>query len=95
MQVDIEVPNKLYDKFSEMAPLFVVQEMNMYKGMNMYKEKTGRKTIKGTKKLLGEGEMIEDLNRHKKPNFTCEERAADNALRSPLFDDLEEIGGAY
>ena len=25
-QVDIEVPNKLYDKFSEMAPLFVVQE---------------------------------------------------------------------
>ena len=25
-QVDIEIPNKLYDKFSEMAPLCVVQE---------------------------------------------------------------------
>ena len=24
-QVNIEVPDKLYDKFSEMAPLFVVQ----------------------------------------------------------------------
>ena len=26
-QVDIEVPDELYDKFSEMAPLFVVQEI--------------------------------------------------------------------
>ena len=26
-QVDIEVPDKFYDKFSEMAPLFVVQEI--------------------------------------------------------------------
>ena len=26
-QVDIEVPDKLYDKFSKMSPLFVVQEI--------------------------------------------------------------------
>ena len=26
-QVDIEVPDELYDKFSEMSPLFVVQEI--------------------------------------------------------------------
>ena len=26
-QVDIEVPDELYDKFSEMTPLFVVQEI--------------------------------------------------------------------
>ena len=42
-QVVIEVPDELYDKFSEMAPLFVVQEifdfdipneMKIYKGKN-------------------------------------------------------------
>ena len=27
VQVDIEVPDELYDKFSEMTPLFVVQEI--------------------------------------------------------------------
>ena len=27
VQVDIEVPNELYDQFSEMSPLFVVQEI--------------------------------------------------------------------
>ena len=26
-QVDVKVPDELYDKFSEMAPLFVVQEI--------------------------------------------------------------------
>ena len=26
-QVDYEVPDELYDKFSEMAPLFVIQEI--------------------------------------------------------------------
>ena len=26
-QVDIEIPDERYDKFSEMAPLFVVQEI--------------------------------------------------------------------
>ena len=55
-QVDIQVPVKLYDKFSKMKSLFVVQqipERNTPQEMNMYKEKTGRKTIKETKKLLG------------------------------------------
>ena len=55
-QVDIEVPDELYDKFSEMSPLFVAQEIPDYdipEEMKIYKEKTGRKTVKGTKKLLG------------------------------------------
>ena len=54
-QVDIEVPDKLYDKFSEMPPLFVVQEIPdcaIPEEMKIYKEKTGRKTVKGTKNLL-------------------------------------------
>ena len=53
---DAEVPDKLYDKFSKMAPLFVVQEIpdcDIPEEMKIYKEKTGRKTVKGTKKLLG------------------------------------------
>ena len=41
------------------------------------------------------GKMIEDLRRHKKEKFTREEWIADKALRSPLFDNLEEIGGGY
>ena len=55
-QVDIEVPDELYDKFSEVVPLFVVQEIpdrDIPEEMKIYKEKTGRKTVKGTKKLLG------------------------------------------
>ena len=55
-QVDIEAPDKLYDKFSEMAPLFVVQRISdcdIPEEMKIYTEKTGRKTVKGTKKLLG------------------------------------------
>ena len=55
-QVDIEVPDELYDKFSEMAPLFVVQtipDCDIPEEMKMYKEKTGRKTVKGTKRFLG------------------------------------------
>ena len=55
-QVDIEVPGELYDKFSEMSPLFVVQEVPDYdipEEMKIYKEKIGRKTVKGRKKLLG------------------------------------------
>ena len=55
-QVDIEVPDELYDKFSEMSPLFVVQEIpdrNIPEEMKIYNENTGRKTVKGTKKLLG------------------------------------------
>ena len=55
-QVDIEVPDELYDKFSEMSPLFVFQEIpdcDISEKIKIYKEKTGRKTVKGTKKLLG------------------------------------------
>ena len=54
-QVDIEVSHEIYDKFSEMSPLFVVQEIPDHyipEEMKIYKEKTGRKTVKGTKKLL-------------------------------------------
>ena len=43
-QVDIEVPDKFYDKLSEMAPLFVVQEIpdrDIPEEMKTYKEKTG------------------------------------------------------
>ena len=55
MQVNIDVPEELYDKFSEMVRLFVVQEIpdrDTPKEMKIYKEKTSRKIVKGTKKLL-------------------------------------------
>ena len=55
-QVDIEVPDKLHDKFSEMPPLFFVQvipDRNIPEEIKIYQEKTGRKTVKGTKKVLG------------------------------------------
>ena len=51
-QVDIEVTDDLYGKFSEMPPLFVVQEIldrDIPEEMKTYKEKTGRKTVKGKK----------------------------------------------
>ena len=54
-QVDIEVPDEVYDKFSKMAPLFVVKETPdryMPEEMKIYQEKSGRKTVKGTKTLL-------------------------------------------
>ena len=41
------------------------------------------------------GKMIEDLGYHKSTKFTREERVVDKALRSPFFDNLEEIVGAY
>ena len=41
------------------------------------------------------GKMIEDLIRHLSTIFTSNERKVDEALRSPFFADLEEIGGAY
>ena len=50
------MPDELYDKFSEMSPLFVSQEIpdrDIPEEMKVYKEKTGRKTVKGAKKLLG------------------------------------------
>ena len=39
--------------------------------------------------------MIEDLGLHKSAKFTCEERDVGKVLRSPFFDNLGEIGGAY
>ena len=39
--------------------------------------------------------MIEDLGRHKSTKFTSEESSVDKALKSPFFDNLEEIGRAY
>ena len=56
VQVDIEVPDEVYDNFSEMPPLFVVQEISdcdIPEKMKIYQKKHGRKTVKGTKKLLG------------------------------------------
>ena len=54
-QVGIEVPDEFYDKFSEMAPLFVVQEIldrDILEKMKVFKEKNGWKTVKGTKNVL-------------------------------------------
>ena len=40
--------------------------------------------------------MIEDLSSHKSTKFTREERSVGKALlRSPFFDNLEEIDGTY
>ena len=171
VQVDIELPDDLYDTFSKMPPLFVVQEIPdcaILVEMKVYKEKTGRTTVKGTKKLLGVmktkkilfytpvlewylqhdlrftavhqlieyklgmpflwfpeavanarreadkdllkkqlddvakqkgnsfyGKMIEDKGCHKRTRVTREERVVGKTLRSPFFDSLEEVGGAY
>ena len=57
-----------------------------------------KKQLGDVAKLKGNsfyGKMIEDLGRHKSTKFTCEERSVDKFLRSPFFDNLEEIGGAY
>ena len=57
-----------------------------------------KKQLGNVAKLKGNsfyGKMIEDLGRHKSTKLTCEERSVDKALRSPFFDNLEEIGGAY
>ena len=56
VQVDINVPEKLWGKFSEMSPFFVVQEIPescIPEHMKKYQLDTGRTTVKGTKKLLG------------------------------------------
>ena len=41
------------------------------------------------------GKMIEDKGRHKRTRFTREGRVVDKPFRSPFFDNLEEVGGAY
>ena len=55
-QVDIEVPEQLWDKFSEFSPLFILSEVpedQIPQHMHAYKINTGRKKIKNNKKLLG------------------------------------------
>ena len=57
-----------------------------------------KKQLGDVSKLKGNsfyGKMIEDLIRHLSTIFTSNEHKVDEALRSPFFDDLEEIGGAY
>ena len=57
-----------------------------------------KKQLGNVAKLKGNSfyrKVIEDLGRHKSTKFTREERSVDKALRSPFFDNLEEIGGAY
>ena len=39
--------------------------------------------------------MIENLARHVRTSFTCSEEKVDEAFRSPFFEDLEEINGAF
>ena len=168
-QVDIEVPEELYERFSEMSPLFVVDGITeVPEPMKRYQEETGRKENKHSRKLLGVmqakkillytpllkwyikhglkvtayhqlllykpgrpfewfpeevadarrqadtakdkkitgdtaklkgnsfyGKLIEDVARHCYTTFTTDGRKVDAALRSPFFEDLEEIGDAY
>ena len=54
--IDIEVPEDLIEKFSEMSPLFVVQEIpdeQIPEHLHEYLWETGRKRIPGTRKLCG------------------------------------------
>ena len=41
------------------------------------------------------GKMIADLGHHKSTKFTCKEMVVDKDVRSPFFNNLDEIGGAY
>ena len=58
LRVDILVPKdtKLLEKFSEVSPLFTIDEVpgeQIPQQMKDYQERTGRKVIRGTKKLPG------------------------------------------
>ena len=58
----------------------------------------GKKLLGDTYKLKGNsfyGKMIEDVVRHLCTTFTTNGNDVDIALRSPFFEDLEEIGDAY
>ena len=55
-QVDIKVSDEFYDNFSEIAPMFVFQEItdcNIPEVMKTHKEKHWQKNSEGNKKLLG------------------------------------------
>ena len=56
LQVDIQVPEQLKDKFREFSPLFVVDSIPgdlVPAHMKEYQKKTNRKTLSEAKKLLG------------------------------------------
>ena len=55
-EVDIEVPEQLWNHFSEFSPLCILSEVpedQIPQHMHAYKINTGRKKIKNNKKLLG------------------------------------------
>ena len=57
-----------------------------------------KKQLGDVAKLKGNsfyGKMIEDLGRHKSTKFARTEMVVDKAVRSPFFNNLEKIGGAY
>ena len=57
-----------------------------------------KKQLGDTFKLKGNsfyGKMIENLLKHVKTSFTCNEKEVDKAFCSPFFEDLEEINGAF
>ena len=57
-----------------------------------------KKQLGDVSKLKGNsfyGKMKKDLIGHVSTIFTSNEHKVDEALRSPFFADLEEIGGAY
>ena len=56
------------------------------------------KQLGDTYKLKGNsfyGKMIEDLMKHQRTTFTANEDLVDQSFRSPYFEDLEEINGAF
>ena len=56
------------------------------------------KQLGDTYKLKGNsfyGKIIEDLMKHQRTTFTTNEDLVDKAFRSPFFEDLEEINGAF
>ena len=64
----------------------------------LYTQYNGKKLLGDTYRLKGNsfyGKMIEDVVRHLRTTFTTDGNEVDVALRSPFFEDLEEIGDAY
>ena len=64
----------------------------------LYTRYKGKKLLGDTYKLKGNsfyGKMIEDVVRHLSTTFTTDGNDVNIALRSPFFEDLEEIGDAY
>ena len=56
------------------------------------------KQLGNTHKLKGTsfyGKLIEDLTKHTKTTFTSKEDLVDQSFRSPVYEDLEQINGAF